>query len=114
MLFEILLRTATKALHVGRSDETLVCVLTRLLDQIAELDISIKRLYRDRNFYCVPVIRWLQGLHSRSGVCSLPLAMPLIVRGKQGGTRALVYQKRTYKTQYTMHSQQYGSVTCNV
>ena len=100
-------KRVTLALHAVRSDETLVCVLTRLLDQIAELNISIKRLYLDRGFYCVPVIRWLQA-------CSLPFEMPVIVRGKQGGTRALVDQKRTYKTQYTMHSQQYGSVTFDV
>ncbi len=100
-------KRVTLALHAVTSDETLVCVITRLLDQIAELNISIKRLYLDRGFYCVPVIRWLQ-------VCSLPFVMPLIIRGKQGGTRALVDQKRTYKTQYTMHSQQYGSVTFDV
>ena len=86
-------KRVTLALHAVTSDETLVCVITRLLDQIAELNISIKRLYLDRGFYCVPVIRWLQ-------VCAIPLEMPVIVRGKQGGTRALVNQKRTYKTQY--------------
>ena len=32
----------------------------------------------------------------------------------RGGTRALVDQKRTYKTEYTMVSQQYGSVTFEV
>jgi len=100
-------KRVTLALHAVTSDETLVCVITRLLDQIAELNISIKRLYLDRGFYCVPVIRWLQ-------VCAIPLEMPVIVRGKQGGTRALVNQKRTYKTQYTMHSDQYGSVTFDV
>lgn len=85
----------------------MVCVITRLLDQIAQLHISIKRLYLDRGFYCVPVIRWLQA-------CDIPLEMPVIVRGKQGGTRALVQRKRTYKTSYTMHSQSYGSVTFQV
>jgi putative transposase len=97
----------TLALHALRRDETLVCVITRLLDQIAKLHISIKRLYLDRGFYCVPVIRWLQA-------CDIPLEMPVIVRGKQGGTRALVQRKRTYKTSYTMHSQSYGSVTFQV
>ncbi len=97
----------TLALHAVRRDETMVCVITRLLDQIAQLHISIKRLYLDRGFYCVPVIRWLQA-------CDIPLEMPVIVRGKQGGTRALVQRKRTYKTSYTMHSQSYGSVTFQV
>jgi putative transposase len=97
----------TLALHAVRRDETLVCVITCLLDQVAGLGIGFKRLYLDRGFYCVPVIRWLQ-------VCDIPFEMPVVVRGKQGGTRALVNQKRTYKTTYTMHSQQYGSVTFQV
>jgi putative transposase len=100
-------KRVTLALHAVRREETLVCVITRLLDQIARLHISIKRLYLDRGFYCVPVIRWLQA-------CDIPLEMPVIVRGKQGGTRALVQRKRTYKTSYTMHSQLYGSVTFQV
>lgn len=97
----------TLALHAVRREETLVCVITRLLDQIAHLHISVKRLYLDRGFYCVPVIRWLLA-------CDIPFEMPVIVRGKQGGTRALVQRKRTYKTSYTMHSQSYGSVTFQV
>ena len=97
----------TLALHAVRRDETMVCIITCLLDQSAELCIRVKCLYLDRGFYCVPVIRWLQ-------VCDIPFEMPVIVRGKQGGTRALVDQKRTYKTTYTMHSQQYGSVTFQV
>jgi len=97
-------KRVTLALHAVRRDETLVCIITRLLDHMAQLHISIKRLYLDRGFYCVPVIRWLLA-------CDIPLEMPVIVRGKQGGTRALVQRKRTYKTSYTMHSQSYGSVT---
>jgi hypothetical protein len=100
-------KRVTLALHAVRRDETLVCVITRLLDQMAKLRISVKRLYLDRSFYCVPVIRWLQA-------CDIPFEMPVIVRGKQGGTRALIQQKRTYKTWYTMHSQSYGSVTFQV
>lgn len=100
-------KRVTLALHAVKREETLVCVITRLLDQIARLHISIKRLYLDRGFYCVPVIRWLLA-------CDIPLEMPVIVRGKQGGTRALVQRKRTYKTSYTMHSQLYGSVTFQV
>ena len=100
-------KRVTLALHAVSRNEAMVCIITRLLDQMAQLHISIKRLYLDRGFYCVPVIRWLQA-------CDIPLEMPVIVRGKQGGTRALVQQKRTYKTWYTMHSQSYGSVTFQV
>lgn len=97
----------TLALHAVRCDETMVSVLTHLFDPLATLDIGIKRLYLDRGFYCVPVIRWLQ-------TCDIPFIMPVIVRGKKGGTRALLNQKRTFKTTYTMHSQLYGSVSFQV
>lgn len=97
----------TLALHAVRRDETMVAVLTYLFDRLATLAIGIKRLYLDRGFYSVPVIRWLQA-------CDIPFLMPVIVRGQQGGTRALVNQKRTFQTTYTMHSPEYGSVSFNV
>lgn len=97
----------TLALHAVRRDESMVAVLTHLFDRLATLDVGIKRLYLDRGFYSVPVIRWLQA-------CDIPFLMPVIVRGREGGTRALVNQKRTYKTTYTMRSPDYGSVSFEV
>ena len=97
----------TLALHAVRRDETMVAVLTHLFDRLSTLNVGIKRLYLDRGFYSVPVIRWLQA-------CDIPFLMPVIVRGKQGGTRALVNQKRTYKTTYTMQSPEYGLVCFDV
>lgn len=100
-------RRITLALHAVRRDETMVCIITRLLDRISELEVKIKRLYLDRGFYSVPVIRWLQAN-------DIPYEMPVIIRGKQNGTRSLVNKKRTYKTPYTMNSNSYGSVTFEV
>lgn len=100
-------RRITLALHAVQRDETMVCIITRLLDRISELEVKIKRLYLDRGFYSVPVIRWLQ-------VNDIPYEMPVIIRGKQNGTRSLVNKKRTYKTPYTMNSNSYGSVTFEV
>lgn len=40
--------------------------------------------------------------------------MPVIIRGKQGGTRRLLQRRKGYKTRYTMTSQVYGTVTCDV
>lgn len=97
----------TLGLHAVRRDESMVAVLTHLFDRLASLDVGIKRLYLDRGFYSVPVIRWLQA-------CDIPFLMPVIVRGKQGGTRSLVNQKRTYKTTYTMKSPEYGSARFDV
>ena len=78
-------------------------IITRLLDRVADLGLTIRRLYLYRSFFCVPVIRWLI-------TCVLPFVLPVIVRGKEDGTRALIKAKRTYKTYHTLHSPQYGSV----
>ena len=97
-------KRVTIALHAGRREETLVRVITCLLEHVAHLEMIIQRLYLDRGFFSVPVIRWLHA-------CEIPFVMPVIIRGKQGGTRALLTPKRTRKTQYTMHSPLYGNVT---
>jgi hypothetical protein len=55
----------------------------------------------------VPVIRWLKA-------CNIPFVMPVIIRGKKGGTRALLLPKKSYITNYTMESITYGSVTFKV
>ena len=97
----------TLALHAIRKDETTVAVLTHLLDRLFHANIRIKQLFMDRGFYSVPVIRWLQA-------CEIPFLMPAIIRGKQGGTRALVNRKQTRKYSYTMKSPVYGSVTFDI
>ena len=97
-------KRVTVAIHAVRREETKVSILTHLLDQLADLHLTIQRLYLDRGFFCVPVIRWLQA-------CDIPWVMPVILRGKQGGTRALVNEQRTYTTHHTLHSPDYGHVT---
>ncbi len=71
------------------------------------MNLRIERLYLDREFFCVPVIRWLQCL-------DIPFEMPAIIRGKSGGTRQLIRGRRSYKTTYTLNSDKYGSVTFQV
>lgn len=61
----------------------------------------------DRGFFSVPVIRWLQA----NGI---PFVMPVIIRGKQAGTKQLLKGGKSYRTTYTMRSQNYGSVTFDV
>ncbi len=39
------------------------------------------------------------------------MKMPVIIRGKHGGTRQLIRGRRSYKTSYTLNSDKYGSVT---
>jgi hypothetical protein len=91
----------------GQQPNTLVAIITYLLALIEPLKLKIERLYLDREFFCVPVIRWLQAL-------DIPFEMPGIIRGKNGGTRQLIRGRRSYKTSYTLNSDKYGSVTFNV
>jgi putative transposase len=100
-------KRVTIAVTPVRRDDTMVGVITRLLDRGYSLGLRIKRLYLDRGFFSVPVIRWLLAQ-------DIPFEMPVIIRGKTGGTRQLLQGRKSYKTRYTMTSQQYGSVTFDV
>ncbi len=71
------------------------------------MKLRVERLYLDRGFFCVPVIRWLKAL-------DIPFEMPVIIRGKQGETKKLIRGRRSYRTTYTLTSQKYGSVTFEV
>ena len=95
------------AIHAIPRGETLVATITYLLAQLTPLRVKVKRLYLDRGFYSVPVIRWLKAL-------KLPCIMPGVIRGKHGGTRALCKGRKSYLTHYTLHSQKYGSVDCQM
>jgi hypothetical protein len=85
-------KRVTIALTPVRRDEMMVGIITRLGDRVIRLGMSIKRLYLDRGFYSVPVIRWLQA-------CDVPFEMPVIIRGKRGGTRQLLQRGTSYTTQ---------------
>ncbi|MDZ8239226.1 MAG: ISH3 family transposase [Nostoc sp. ChiQUE01a] len=97
----------TLAIKAVRQQDTLVAVITYLLALIKPNTFKIERLLLDREFFCVPVIRWLQAL-------DIPFEMPAIIRGKHGGTRQLIRGRRSYKTTYTLKSDKYGSVTFQV
>ncbi len=96
-------KRVTLAIHAVERQETLVATITYLLAMLTPLKIRIQRLYLDRGFYNVPVIRWLKALN-------FPFLMPAIIRGKNGGTRALLQGRRSYACRYTLKSQKYGSV----
>jgi putative transposase len=75
--------------------DTSVAIITYLLAEIDALHIQIKQLYLDRGFFNVPVIRWLQAL-------DIPLLMPAIKTGKQGGIKQFLKGRKSYKNTYTM------------
>ena len=67
----------TLALHAIVRGETMVATITYLLSRLSAIRVKIARLYLDRGFYSVPVIRWLKALN-------IPFLMPAIIRGKKG------------------------------
>jgi len=99
----------TLAFTYVQADDTLIEVLDRLLTRLKALDVHLKRLYLDKQFYCVPVINYFQTRHP-----TLEVIIPVIIRGKQGGTRALLRGRKSYRTAYTMRSPKYGEVTFDV
>ena len=100
-------KRVTLAIHAVPCTETLVATLTYLLAIIHPLRMRIKLLCLDRGFYSVPIIRWLHALN-------FPFLMPAVIRGKTGGTRALLTGRKSYATDYTINSPKYGSLTCQM
>ncbi|MEE3719462.1 transposase [Tumidithrix elongata RA019] len=96
----------TLGIHAVSCRETLVATVTYLLAMLYPLQVRVKRLYLDRGFYSVPVIR-LQTLN-------IPFIMPAVIRGKIAGTRQLLVGHKSYVTRYTLNSPHYGSVTCQM
>jgi putative transposase len=100
-------KRVTLGLHAVHRQETLVATITYLLAILHPLRVRVKRLYLDRGFYSVPVIRWLKALN-------IPFLMPAVIRGKTGGTRQLLVGRKSYATHYTLNSPQYGSIRCQM
>ena len=84
-----------------RPSDTLFEVLRGVLQMVFNLGIRIKRLYLDREFARVDIIRYLRE-QSFVSVISIPK------KGSQ--IKSLLSGKRSYKTVYTMNSPKYGSV----
>ena len=84
--------------------ETIVAILTYLLAELDGYNLQINKLYLDRGFFTVAVIRWLQAL-------DIPFSMPAIRKGKKGGINQFLVGRKSYKTTYTMTSKQGDSVT---
>jgi Transposase DDE domain len=100
-------KRVTLGIHAVHRQETLVATVTYLLSMLSPLKVRVKRLYLDRGFYSVPVIRWLKALN-------IPFLMPAVIRGKTGGTRQLLVGRKSYATHYTLSSAAYGSITCQM
>lgn len=86
-----------------RAKDSLVEVLQRLQGRLAQIGVEIAELYLDKQFYTVEVIRYLKQQPFATVIAA-------VVRGKQGGSRALCYGA-TRMASYTLNSPKAGSVT---
>ena len=95
------------ALTLMRRSDKARDVLKRLLERGQTLGLRLKRLYLDRGFDNNGVVAYLKQQ-------SFPTIIPLTIRGKQGGTRALLKGRKSYKTTYTRASTRYGEQVLTV
>ena len=91
----------TLAITLFRRSDAALDALKRLLAQGESLGLRLKRLFLDRGFDNNAVVDYLSGQ-------AFPTIMPLTIRGKQGGSRALLKGRTSYHTTYTRSSQRYG------
>lgn len=94
----------TLALLFVRPEDKLAEIVAALLRRLDILGLKVKRLYLDKGFCCIPVLRCIE----KRGWSAI-LACP--IRGKKGGTRGLCQGKQSYRTQHTFKSQENGSFT---
>jgi len=79
-------------------------VLERLLCHSEQLGLRLKRLYLDRGFDNNGVVAYLKQK-------PFPIIIPLTIRGKQGGSRALMVGRKSRTTTYERRSTIYDDQT---
>jgi putative transposase len=97
----------TLAISLVRRSDKMVDVTQRLVERGKGLGLKVRRLYLDRGFDNNGVVAYLKQQ-------PFPSIIALTIRGKQGGTRALLNSRGSYQTTYTRSSAQYGQQTFNV
>lgn len=85
-----------------KPEDNLLDVLKRLLKNIQELQIKIKRLYLDRAFARVDIFLCLD---------KKPYISIIPVPKKGNKLKELQTGNKSYRTEYTMQSQKYGEIT---
>lgn len=94
----------TLGLVLMKQGEKAQDVLERLLAYGRQLGLRLKRLYLDRGFDNNGLIAYLKKQ-------PFPTIIPLVVRGKQGGSRALLVGRKSYTTTYERKSTVYDAQT---
>lgn len=94
----------TLAIVLVRQGEKAQEVVARLLARGQELGLHLKRLYLDRGFDNNGMVAYLKKQ-------SFPTILPLVVRGKHGGSQALLVGRKSYTTTYERRSTIYDQET---
>ncbi len=84
-----------------------LAVIQRLITQLRALGLGRGRLYLDKAFCSVPVLRYLQEQTTFAAIVAAPL------RGKEGsgrGTRALCQGRASYFTYHTFSNPEHGAL----
>lgn len=97
----------TLAITLVRRSDRMVDVTQRLVERGKALGLKPRRLYLDRGFDNNSVVAYLKQQ-------PFPSLIALTIRGKEGGTRALLKGRHSYQTTYTRSSSQYGEQTFDV
>lgn len=97
----------TLAVLFVRPEDTLPEIVAALARRLRRLGLKVRRLYLDKGFCAIPILRYLteQGW---SAIVACP------IRGKQGGTRALCQGRSSFLSQHIFKSQAYGAYTVPV
>ena len=93
----------TLALVCVKPSDATVTLLDRLLSHVQQAGVRVRRLYADKGFCSIPVLRWLLE-HRVPAIVAAPL------RGKQGGTRALCQGRASYRTTHSFQSAEHGAL----
>ena len=97
----------TLGLLFVRPEDEIAEIVAALLRRLRILGLKVRRLYLDKGFCSMPVLRYIE----QSGWSAI-IACP--IRGKKGGTRGLCQGHKSYRTHHTFKSQQNGSFTAPV
>ena len=87
-----------------RPEDELAEIVAALGRRLRILGLKVKRLYLDKGFCSIPILRALE----KSG---LPAILACPIRGTTGGTRGLCKGNKSYRTQHTFKSQENGAFT---
>lgn len=94
----------TLALLFVKPGEPLVSIVERLLALVAQCGVRISCLYADKGFCSVAVLRFLK-------TQGYPAIIPVPIRGKRGGTRALCEGHASHWSSHTFKGDEQGSLT---